>query len=211
MNPLELDLFLGKNYLVTCYSDPSLPAIEHTWDLIWKDNRISLNGPDFLCHTILDTVVDEFMPLIDRMENEVEWIEDSAMKKPTPETLRRLLSLKHSIISLRRIIAPQREVMNRLSRDEFAQIDAQSLIYFRDIYDHLVRIQDLADIIRDIVSGALDIYLEFNQFTLERDHESANDRFNGFSAALFHHRRFWNEFSLYTWFTSQGRFSDYLC
>ena len=166
MNPLELDLFLGKNFLVTCYSEPSLPAIERTWELIWKDNRISHNGADFLCHTILDTVVDEYMPLIDRMENEVEWIEDSAMKKPTPETLRRLLSLKHSIISLRRIIAPQREVMNRLSRDEFAQIDAQSLIYFRDIYDHLVRIQDLADIIRDIVSGALDIYLNSTSLRL---------------------------------------------
>jgi len=104
------------------------------------------------------------MPLIDSMETEVEWIEDSAMEKPTPATLQRLLSLKHSIMSLRRIIAPQREVMNRLSRDEFPQIDAQSLIYFRDIYDHLVRIQDLADIIRDIVSGSLDIY--FNSTSL---------------------------------------------
>jgi magnesium transporter len=69
-------------------------------------------------------------------------------------------------MSLRRIIAPQREVMNRLSRDEFSQIESQNLIYFRDIYDHLVRIQDLADIIRDIVSGALDIYLNSTSLRL---------------------------------------------
>ena len=159
LDPIELDLFLGENYLVTCSSDARVAAVEKTWERILRDNRLSKYGADFLCHTILDAVVDEFMPLIDSMETEVEWIEDSAMEKPTPETLQRLLSLKHSIMSLRRIIAPQREVMNRLSRDEFSQIESQNLIYFRDIYDHLVRIQDLADIIRDIVSGALDIYL----------------------------------------------------
>lgn len=166
LNPLELDLFLGENYLVTCYTDSEMPAIDKTWELIRRDSRISNNGADFLCHTILDIVVDEYMPLIDRMESEVEWIEDSVMEKPSPATLQRLLALKHSIMSLRRIIAPQREVMNRLSRDEFSQIDPQSLIYFRDIYDHLVRIQDLADIIRDIVSGALDIYLNSTSLRL---------------------------------------------
>ncbi|HNR01018.1 MAG TPA: magnesium/cobalt transporter CorA [Anaerolineaceae bacterium] len=166
LTPLELDLFLGRNYLVTCYTDSEMPAVENTWRLLKRDDRISKNGADFLCHTILDAIVDEYMPLIDQMESEVEWIEDSAMEKPTPATLQRLLSLKHSIMSLRRIIAPQREVMNRLSRDEFSQIDTQSLIYFRDIYDHLVRIQDLADIIRDIVSGALDIYLNSTSLRL---------------------------------------------
>jgi len=166
LEPLELDFFLGENFLVTCFTDAEIPAIEKTWERIMRDNRISKNGADFLCHTILDEVVDEYMPLIDSMETEVEWIEDSTMEKPTPATLQRLLSLKHSIMSLRRIIAPQREVMNRLSRDEFPQIDTQSLIYFRDIYDHLVRIQDLADIIRDIVSGSLDIYLNSTSLRL---------------------------------------------
>ncbi|HPD63093.1 MAG TPA: magnesium/cobalt transporter CorA [Anaerolineaceae bacterium] len=166
LDPIELDLFLGENYLVTCSSDARVAAVEKTWERILRDNRLSKYGADFLCHTILDAVVDEFMPLIDSMETEVEWIEDSAMEKPTPETLQRLLSLKHSIMSLRRIIAPQREVMNRLSRDEYSQIESQNLIYFRDIYDHLVRIQDLADIIRDIVSGALDIYLNSTSLRL---------------------------------------------
>lgn len=166
LDPQELDLFLGQNYLVTCHTDPNMTSIDNTWKLLWKDDRITRNGPDFLCHKILDTIVDEYMPLIDRMETEVEWLEDSAMEKPTPETLQRLLAIKHSILSLRRVIAPQREVMNRLSRDGFAQIKTQSLIYYRDIYDHLVRIQDLADTIRDIVSGTLDIYLNATNLRL---------------------------------------------
>ena len=163
---MELDLFLGENYLVTCFTDPLMPPVSETWELIQKDFRISKFGPDFLCHAILDALVDEYMPLIDQMESEVEWLEDSVLEKPDAKILQRLLSLKHSIMELRRIISPQREVMNRFSRDEFQHIDRQSLIYFRDIYDHLVRIQDLADIIRDIVSGALDIYLNSTSLRL---------------------------------------------
>lgn len=166
LETLELDFFLGRNFLVTCYTDDIMPPVSNTWNLIQRDYRLSKNGPDFLCHTLLDALVDDYMPLIDTMESDVEWLEDSVLEKPKTETLQRLLSLKHNIMSLRRIIAPQREVVNRLSRDEFAQIDRQSLIYFRDIYDHLVRIQDLTDIIRDIVSGALDIYLNSTSLRL---------------------------------------------
>jgi len=159
LEPLELDFFLGENFLVTCFTDAEIPAIEKTWERIIRDNRISKNGADFFCHTILDEVVDEYMPLIDSMETEVEWIEDSAMEKPTPATLQRLLSLKHSIMSLRRIIAPQREVMNRLSRDEFPQIDAQSLIYFRDIYDHLSKYYEVSETAREQVTDLMEIHL----------------------------------------------------
>lgn len=166
IDTLELNLFVGENYLVTCFTDPQMPPVEKTWARADRDFRLSNFGPDFLCHSILDGLVDEYMPLIDQMESEVEWLEDSVLEKPTPATLERLLNLKHSIMSLRRIINPMRETMNRLSRDEYSQIDVQSRYYFRDIYDHLVRIQDLADTIRDIVSGALDIYLNSTSLRL---------------------------------------------
>ncbi len=162
----ELDFFLGENYLVTCSADDVIPTVGKTWALIQKDYRLSKFGPDFLCHSILDGLIDDYLPVIDQMETEVEWLEDSVLEKPKPETLQRLLSLKHSIMALRRIVAPQREVMNRLSRDEFSQIDDQSKIYFRDIYDHLVRILDLTDVLRDIISGALDIYLNSTSLRL---------------------------------------------
>jgi len=166
LDTLELNLYVGANYLVTCTTDSQMPPVEKTWQRVEKDFRLSNFGPDFLCHAVLDILVDEYMPLIDQMEDEIEWLEESVLEKPSPATLARLLDLKHSIMSLRRLIAPQREMINRLTRDEFTQIDPQSRYYFRDIYDHLVRIQDLADTIRDIVSGTMEIYLNSTNLRL---------------------------------------------
>jgi len=166
LETLELDLFLGRNYLVTCYTGDSFPIMNEVWKRIERDSRIYSHGPDFFCHAILDTIVDEYLPLIDKMESEIDWIEDSVVAKPSPDTLERLLSLKHSVMSLRRIISPQREVINRLSRDEFPQVGAYSRLYFRDVYDHLIRIQDLTDAIRDVISGSMDIYLNSTSLRL---------------------------------------------
>jgi magnesium transporter len=166
LETLELNIFIGENFLVTCTTETNMPPVEKIWERVHKDYRLSNFGTDFLCHAILDALVDEYMPLIDQMDNEVEFLEDSVLEKPTPATLDRLLTLKHSIMELRRVISPQREMINRLTRDEFALIDPQSRIYFRDIYDHLVRIQDLSDTIRDIVSGAMDIYLNSTSLRL---------------------------------------------
>jgi magnesium transporter len=155
----ELDIYLGKNYVVcACHSEQMSP-IETIWNRLEKDQRLMTHGSDFLCHAILDALVDEYLPLLDRMDEEIEWLEDKVLEKPQPGTLQRILELKHSTLTLRRIITPQREVMNRLSRDEFDQITPGRRIYFRDIYDHLVRLQDLIESVRDIVSGTLDIYL----------------------------------------------------
>jgi magnesium transporter len=166
METHELNLFLGKNYLVTCYLHDSMPAVDHIWQRLQRDNRLHSNGADFLCHAVLDKLVDEYMPVIDHMDDEIDWLEDQVLAKPNPVTLERVLSLKHSVMALRRILSPQREVINRLARDEFSQIDRQTRIYFRDIYDHLVRIQDLSESIRDIVTGALDIHLSSTSLRL---------------------------------------------
>lgn len=162
----ELNLFLGENYVVTVYQGNPLPPIEAVFKKVKRDDRLARNGSDFLCHAVLDAVVDEYMPIIDHMDNEIEWLEDQVLEKPNPLTMKRVIDLKHSIMGLRRIISPMREVMNRLSRDDFPMIDRQSRIYFRDVYDHLVRIQDLSDTIRDIVSGTMDIYLNSTSLRL---------------------------------------------
>ncbi len=162
----ELNIYLGKNYLVTVHQEETLTAVESLTQRLQRDNRVRLNGPDFLCHALLDIVVDEYFPILDAMDLEIDQLEDNVLETPKPETLERILALKHGVMSLRRIIAPQREVINRLSRNDFAQIDKQSQIYFRDIYDHLVRIQDTSETIRDLVSSALDIYLSSTSLKL---------------------------------------------
>jgi magnesium transporter len=157
---MELNCFLGRNYLVTSHRHPQMPPVQAVWERLARDERPLTRGADFLCYTILDRLVDEYMPLLDVMDEEIDRLEDEVvLKRPKPDVLERILSLKHSILTLRRIIAPQREVMNRLSRDDLPQIADVHHIYYRDIYDHLVRVHDLSESIRDVVTGALDTYL----------------------------------------------------
>ncbi len=159
LNTSELNIFLGKNYVVSSHHSIAMHPIDFIWNRLEKDERLYLHGADFLVHAILDVLVDDYLPLIDKMDEEIEWLEDQVLEKPKSETLHRILDLKHSTLSLRRIISPQREIMNILSRDDFPQIRDVNKIYYRDIYDHLVRFQDLSESVRDIVSGTLDIYL----------------------------------------------------
>jgi len=155
----ELNCFLGSNYLVTSYLEPEMKSVQMVWKRCDKDERLLNHGPDFLMHAILDANVDEFMPLLDELDQTIEDLEDQVLEKPKTATLIRILDLKHSLIVLRRMISPQREVMNRLSRDDFPQIDRTSRIYFRDIYDHMVRYQDMIESLRDLVSDALSTYM----------------------------------------------------
>lgn len=167
LETMEVNLFIGSNFLVTCFQgEEKMPPVQAIWKRLERDNRLAIHGPDFLAHAILDALVDDYMPILDEMDEEIEWLEDQVLSTPEPQTLQRILNLKHTVMSLRRIISPQREMINRLTRDEFPQIDRQSRIYFRDIYDHLVRIQDLCENIRDIVSGAMDIYLNSTSLRL---------------------------------------------
>jgi len=155
----ELDLFLGPNYVVSSYRSPVMAPVYDVWKRLERDERLLERGADFLCHAILDHLVDDYMPLIDALDEEIERLEDEVIDRPHRKTLERILQIKHATLTLRRIIAPQREVMNRLSRDDFPQIERQNRIYFRDIYDHLVRTQDLSESVRDLITGTLDTYL----------------------------------------------------
>jgi magnesium transporter len=164
--PLELNIFLGDNFVVTNFNGSRMPPVSAIWERMKIDDRLVHNGADFLCHAILDYLVDEYMPVLDHMDDDLENLEDKVLARPAPDILSKVLDQKHNIMYLRRIITPQREVINRLSRDDFSMIDRQSKIYFRDIYDHLVRIQELTESLRDIVSGILDIYLNSTSLRL---------------------------------------------
>jgi magnesium transporter len=166
LETLELNAYLGKNYLVTCYTSVSMPPITKVLKMLKRDSRMCIHGTDFLLHSILDALVDEYLPITDRMETEIGLLEDSVLQKPDPAILERLITLKHSIMEMRRVTTPLREVVNRLARDEYPQITSANKIYFRDIFDHLMWILDISDTIRDIVSGAMDIYLNSTSLRL---------------------------------------------
>ncbi len=154
----ELDIFLGSNYIVT-HHEFSIPAIEATWASCERDIRNVQDGADHLLYKIMDFLVAGYMPAVERIDSAIDELEDTIFDKPSPRTLERLFALKRVLLSMRRILLPQREVLNKLARDDYRVIDPRDRIFFRDIYDHLVRLHDLNENLRDLVSGALDTYL----------------------------------------------------
>ena len=154
----ELDVFLGKNFVVTHHDEP-IAAIDQMWTTFQRDPRNSQNGADHLLYRIIDYLVAGFMPIVENLDDEIDEIEDQVFNKPTTETLEHIFSLKRSLLAMRRVITPQREVLNKLARDDYQIIDAHDRVFFRDIYDHLVRLQDLNESMRDMLSGTMDIYL----------------------------------------------------
>jgi magnesium transporter len=159
LDTIELNCFLSPHYLVTVHRLPQMPSVQVTMERVKQNHRLCARGADFLCHAILDHLVDEFLPLHDTIDEELEQIETEIFSQPRPTILQRILTLKHNTLILRRIISPQGEVMNRLSRGDLLQVAEENRIYFRDIYDHLVRLHDLSESTRDVIIGSLDIYL----------------------------------------------------
>ena len=154
----ELDVFLGKNFVVTIHDEP-LNFIEKARTLFFRDRRYTSHGPDHLLYKLIDDLVAEYMPIIEALDDQIDRVEDEVLTKAAPDTLERIFSLKRIILSMRRILGPQREVLNKLARDDFEVIDPHDRIFFRDIYDHLVRLHDVNESMRDLVSGSLDTYL----------------------------------------------------
>jgi magnesium transporter len=154
----ELDIFLGPNYVVTHHDYP-ITAIDETWNSCDRDPRTLEEGADHLLYKIADYLVAEYMPIVEKIDEAIDQIEDQVFDRPSPRTLERLFALKRVLLAMRRIILPQREVLNKLARDDYQVIDPRDRIFFRDIYDHLVRLHDLNESLRDLVGGALDTYL----------------------------------------------------
>jgi magnesium transporter len=154
----ELDIFLGRNYLVTHHRQP-VDAVERVWRHVCADHRELEHGPDYLLYLLLDTLTADYMPTIDALDDTLDVLETAVFSRPTPQTLSTLFAVKRAVLHLRRIISPQREVLNKLARDDYNVIDSKDRVFFRDVYDHLVRLVDLNETLRDLTSGALDTYL----------------------------------------------------
>lgn len=154
----ELDIFLGPNYVITHHDNP-VSAIDETLAACDRDIRNVQEGADHLLYKIIDNLVAEYMPVVEKIDEAIDRIEGEVFDTPRPGTLERLFTVKRVLLSMRRILLPQREVLNKLARDDYKVIDRRDRIFFRDIYDHLVRLHDLNESLRDLVSGALDSYL----------------------------------------------------
>ncbi|MFN2138150.1 MAG: magnesium/cobalt transporter CorA [Candidatus Promineifilaceae bacterium] len=154
----ELDIFLGRNFLVT-YSDESVTAVDKVWNLCYQDERWLARGPDFLLYRLADELVTDMMDVANEMHFQIDALEEDIFGDRPPDTLEDLFTLKRNILRLRRIVLPERDTLLRLSRDGYSVIDEADRIFFRDVYDHLLRLHDVLDEMVLLVSSALDTYL----------------------------------------------------
>ena len=155
----ELHLFAGAGYLVSVrwHDSPVLKEVEARFRLR-PDSVASTEGT--LVYAVLDGVVDGYFPLLDRLSDLIEDLEDLILEGArTRGTLRSILDLKRELLELRRTLSPQRDVANALLRRDLALVDDASAPYFQDLYDHLVRVLDQLDLQRDLLASALDANL----------------------------------------------------
>jgi magnesium transporter len=155
----ELDCFLGKNFVVTFHLE-RFKAIKIVKQQIRNNTFACRRGASYLMHQILDQLVDLYMPVLDDFDESINSLEDRAfkMKKGDTAILEEIMNLRRSVSRLKRISARQLDVLYRTSRGEFPQIPESILPFYRDVHDHLLRISDLSESYRDLVSGLFDIH-----------------------------------------------------
>ncbi len=153
----EVHLFISGKYLITIHRDP-LPALDEQHAQL--DGRV-LHSEQFLIYRVLDALTDSFFPLLSDMDDQIDELETAILANPSATELEQLFSLKRQLVEMRKVVTPQRDLFAR-SVDQIAELPGLQLDerdYFRDIYDHLIRISDLIDSYRDLLSGATDLYL----------------------------------------------------
>lgn len=156
--PPHLYFVISNNYLLTLH-EGKVGALDEVFIASSHDTTLFEQGTGMIVYTILDSIVDNYFLLLDRLSDEVGALEDKMFGDPKPAQVRKLFSFKREMLTLRKITAPEREVVNALLRRNLPYIRPEMGAYYEDLYDHLVRIIDLIDTLRDMVSGAMEIYL----------------------------------------------------
>lgn len=153
---VQLGVFLGENYVVTVHKN-TLPGLGRLAKTCLADTSVSNKGIDFFLYTIIDGLVDEYFPVLDRIGDRIEDLEEEIYEKPSKETTDEFLALKRTILTMRRAILPQRRIFYNLNSSGLS-ISEENQPYFLDLKDHLERITDTIDGYKDLVDGALATY-----------------------------------------------------
>jgi magnesium transporter len=155
----QINILLGRDFVVSFQEkegdvfDPIRKRLKS------NKGRIRKIGADYLAYALIDSVVDNYFKILEKLWETIEDIEGKLVTNPTSETLRTLHDLKREMVFLRKSVWPVREVINRLERSESPLINKSTCVYLRDVYDHTIQVMDSVETFRDMVSGMLDIYL----------------------------------------------------
>jgi magnesium transporter len=153
-----IDFFVGPTYLVTVH-DGTSRSIQQLRRLCAQSRQLLAEGPGGLLHRIIDAMVDNYRPEVDKVEEKLDLVEEQVFENPRPELLRAILDLKQDATSLRRVTVPQRDVVGRLARREFPFVTEALAYRYRDVYDHLVRLTEEAVVFHDRITSLVDAHL----------------------------------------------------
>ncbi len=153
----EVDVVLGSRFLLSVHDADWEP--EAVVGLRRGPERLLAAGLDLLLWALADGIVDGYFPVLDRLEDELDALQDDVVDRPSSWTLGRLFAIKRELIDIRRAILPAREVLNQLTNRQLEAIAPEHVLYFRDVYDHLIRVTDELDTDRELVAGTLEVYL----------------------------------------------------
>lgn len=154
----QLSAILTRQVLIT-HHYTSMACIEEVSGYLARHGECARRGPDYVFHLILDAVVDEYAPVVERVGDRLDRLETTVFKSPTPDALARLLRLKRLVSGLRKTLILEREVLVRLTRGEFELVDEREIAYYRNVYDHVVRYTELVESAREMVSDLMESHL----------------------------------------------------
>jgi magnesium transporter len=154
----EVYIFLGGNYIVTLHWN-RLKVVCDTIERISNGPYIFERGIDFILYNLFDTLVDDYFPLTDSIGDKIDSIEETILTNPRRQVQDDILVLKRNILKLRKVLSPQREVLNILLRHDFPLIKEENRLYYMDVYDHMLRIYDLLDTYTDLLASTMDLYM----------------------------------------------------
>jgi magnesium transporter len=155
----ELDVFVGKNYIVVVHPEQE-PIVEEARKRIQQAHANLQRTPSYVLYVLMDMTIDSYFPFLDEAGDQIETIENSILEKPEPKSLNHLFHLKRSLLNMWRVVWPQREVFNILMHHNIAYLDQESLQYYlRDVADHLMWVADMVNTLRDTLTSMMDLYM----------------------------------------------------
>jgi len=158
MGTTAFALFFGRNFVVTVHGS-RLPFLDDVVARCKQNSILMERGVDFLVYTLADGLVDDYFPMLDRIEGQFARLEEELYYRPDNRTVNRIFKLRRELLELRKVLGPQRDMFNILLRLDFPFTTNETRVYFMDVYDHILRIVDLVETYRELVGGSLEVYL----------------------------------------------------
>lgn len=154
----EIDMVLGRRFLLTSHPRDWQPL-----EALGVSGRavgsVLAQGTDMLLYALIDPIVDAYFPVIDRISDDIDQLEDDVVAGTDRTVIERLFAVRRSLLEIRHVVAPEREILNQLSNRDIPVIAEARRLYFRDVYDHTIRVTDELDTHRELAGGVLDAYL----------------------------------------------------